>query len=67
MADVFAPMPLTLTPEMIRAVRDNPLTKVEDRDEWHTRLGWLICAYDVLIEARPQHPTPSHGTGGANG
>ena len=37
---------------MIRAVRDNPLTKVEDRDEWHARLGWLICAWDVLIEAR---------------
>ena len=46
-------MPLTLTPQMIRAVRENPSTSVQDWDEWHTRLGWLICAWDVLVAHRP--------------
>lgn len=45
-------MPLQLTPEMIRAVREDPSTSCENWEEWHTRLGWLICAYDVLLEAR---------------
>ena len=62
MSEVVVSMPLALTPEMIRAVRDNPLTKVEGRDEWHTRLGWLICAYEVLIEARRANCIPSQGT-----
>jgi hypothetical protein len=56
MSQVFVPMPLQLTPEMMRAVRDNQLTACQDMEEWHTRLGWLICAWDVLIEARPRPP-----------
>lgn len=46
---VFVTVPLNLTPEMMRAVRDNPLTSVENMEEWHTRLGWLICAWEVLL------------------
>ena len=42
-------MPWQLTPAMISAVRDADSTRIEDRDEWHQRLGWLICAWDVLV------------------
>jgi hypothetical protein len=42
-------MPRHLTPAMISAVRDADSTRIEDRDEWHERLGWLICAWDVLV------------------
>lgn len=50
--EVTVTMPLALTPEMMRAVRDHDTTSTEDRDEWHRRLGWLICAWDVLLEQR---------------
>jgi hypothetical protein len=50
--EVTIEMPLTLTPEMIRAVRDHDTTKAESWEEWHTRLGWLICAYEVLVATR---------------
>lgn len=50
---VTVQMPLTLTRSMIKAVMDDSTTKVEDIEEWHTRLGWLICAWDVLIQHRP--------------
>ena len=49
-------MPLALTPEMIRAVRDHPTTCSENWEEWRARLGWLICAWDVLIEHRLPPP-----------
>jgi hypothetical protein len=52
---VTVTMPVALTPEMMRAVRDNPLCQV-DREHWHARLGWLICAWDVLVEQRPPAP-----------
>jgi hypothetical protein len=55
---VTVQMPLQLTPEMIRAVRNDPLTSIEDKDEWHKRLGWLICAYDVLIAVRMEVKDP---------
>lgn len=56
MAEVTVAMPLALTPEMIRAVRDHETTKTEDRDESHRRLGWLLCAYDVIIHERLKEP-----------
>lgn len=54
--EVTVTMPLALTPEMIRAVRDHDTTKTEDRDEWHRRLGWLLCAWDVILEQRRNTP-----------
>ena len=51
MPDVTVSMPLQLTREMMTAVRTNELTALP-ADEWHARLGWLICAYDVLLEFR---------------
>lgn len=64
---VTVTLPAELTAEMIRAVRDHPTTAVEDRDEWHKRLGWLISAWDVLLQHRvaplppecPTYPTSS--------
>ena len=55
MADVTVTMPLVLTPEMMRAVRDDPLCQV-DGEQWHARLGWLICAWDVLVAQRLPAP-----------
>ena len=54
MKAVTVNMPLALTPEMVAAVREDPSTKAEDWDTWHARLGWLICAWDVLLQARPK-------------
>ncbi len=51
MAEVTVTMPVALTPEMMRAVREDPLCKVDDQ-QWHARLGWLICAWDVLVSHR---------------
>jgi len=53
MKSVTVMMPLALTTEMVAAVREDPTTKAEDWETWHTRLGWLICAWDVLLQARP--------------
>ena len=53
MSAVTVVMPLSLTPEMLRAVRDHPTTKAEDWETWHRHAGWLLCAWDVLVDARP--------------
>ena len=50
--EVTISMPLVLTPEMLRAVQEHETTKTDDREEWHRRLGWLMCAWDVLAEHR---------------
>ena len=47
-------VPLTLTPEMMRAVRCHATTESESQEAWYARLGWLICAWPVLLEARPK-------------
>ena len=59
--EVTVTMPMTLTPEMLRAVKEHDTTKTEDSDEWHRRLGWLLCAWDVLLEHRcsPTSEPPS--------
>jgi hypothetical protein len=54
---VMVTMPLQLTPEMIKAVRAHPTTSVEYKDDEHARIGWLLCAWDVLVENRP-HTAP---------
>lgn len=57
MADgVTVLMPLDLTPEMIRAVRDHKTTKTDDLDELNRRIGWLLSAWDVLVEHRVKQP-----------
>lgn len=47
--EVTVSMPLHLTPQMIRAVREDVLCSCDDKDEMNKRIGWLICAYDVLV------------------
>lgn len=49
--EVAVSMPLELPREMWKAVMSHHTTLVTD-DEYHARLGWLLCAWDVLIEAR---------------
>lgn len=51
MTEVTVTMPLQLTREMMEAVRHDPLCSVDD-ELWHARLGWLICAWDVLVQHR---------------
>ena len=51
MADpLLVTMPLHLTGDMLRAVRQHPTTSCEDKDTENTRIGWLLCAWDVLVE-----------------
>lgn len=33
---------------LLRDLRTDPTTAIEDRDEWHRRIGWLSCALDVI-------------------
>lgn len=49
-------MPVHLPTEFLEAVRKNELTRCDDADEMHKRIGWLICAYAVLIEAQCDEP-----------
>lgn len=52
MKPVTGTLPLALTADMLRAVRLHPTTSTEDKEEEHRRMGWLLCAWDVLIEHR---------------
>jgi hypothetical protein len=56
MEEVTVSMPLHLTHDLIKAVRNNDLTKCENKDEMNTRIGWLICAYDAMVEQRTKTP-----------
>lgn len=52
MAKVTVTMPLALTADMLRAVRQHQTTSTEDKEEEHRRIGWLLCAWDVLVAQR---------------
>ena len=52
--EVLVAMPLALNTEMIRAIREHETTKTDDRDEMNRRIGWLLSAWDVLVEFRCQ-------------
>lgn len=43
-------MPRELSRDMLRAVREHPLTESADRDKAMRDMGWLVCAWDVLLE-----------------
>lgn len=49
---VFVQMPIHITNELINAVRHDHLCECADIDDWHRKLGWLICAYDAMIECQ---------------
>lgn len=42
-------MPTELTAPMLRALWQDETTKCADKDKMYERIGWLICAWDVLI------------------
>lgn len=44
-------MPAKITAELIEAVRKNDLCACTDKDEMNKRIGWLICAYDAMVES----------------
>lgn len=52
-----APAPSMLAPEMLSAIRQHPTTCTDDPDEAHRRIGWLICALDVLKGLQPAADT----------
>lgn len=50
--EVTVQMPLHITHEMLLAVKSDPLTKYEDKDKMNHLIGWLVCAYDVMVKTR---------------
>jgi hypothetical protein len=56
---VMVTLPLQLPPEVLRAIRTHPTTMTEDKDEEHRRIGWLLCAWDLIVEHRARGVTPS--------
>jgi hypothetical protein len=54
---VMITLPVELPAEVLRAIRNDPLTSCEDRDEMNTRIGWLLCAWDIIRMQRLP-PTP---------
>ena len=52
MSEVTVQMPIMLNAELLRAVRTDPLCECEDKDEMNKRIGWLICAYDAMVDHR---------------
>lgn len=55
MQTVTVTLPLELTAEILRAVRKHPTTSTDDKDEEHRRIGWLICAWDVIVSCAPRN------------
>ncbi len=57
---------LTFTPELLDVLRNHPSTKVDDLDEWHRRIGWLVCVWDVIVEhqAAAASAAPTDASGG---
>jgi hypothetical protein len=49
---VMVNMPRHLTPELIKAVQENPKTSFDSKADGHHAIGWLHDAYDVMVEAR---------------
>lgn len=43
-------MPQELTRADFAALKADPTTGFKDADEQHARLGWLLCAWDVLVK-----------------
>lgn len=48
---VTVDMPLRPTKEMIEALKTDPTTSPCSMPEWHAKLGWFLCAYEVVMRA----------------
>jgi hypothetical protein len=58
MKPVTVNLPIELTTDILRAVRLHETTSTEDKEEEHRRIGWLLCAWDVILGHRE---TPADG------
>lgn len=54
-------VPYHITSDLIKAVRENDLTRCEDKDEMNLRIGWLICAWGVIVDKVTSPPEPPEG------
>lgn len=50
--EVTVVMPLVLTAEMLRAIREHPNTRCENKSDEHRSVGWLLAAWEIVIELR---------------
>lgn len=50
--ELFIVMPTELTAPMLRALWQDETTKCADKEKMYERIGWLICAWDVLVQTR---------------
>jgi hypothetical protein len=55
-AEITVTFPLNLPRDVLMAVRTDETTKTEDRDEMDRRIGWLLCAWDVMVNHRKFQP-----------
>ena len=49
-------IPVELPSSLLKAIREHPTTSHEDRDEMNQRIGWLLCAWDVIVETHGTTP-----------
>jgi hypothetical protein len=47
-------MPRFLTNEMLLAVKNHETTSTDNKEEAYKKIGWLICAWEVLVIHRGQ-------------
>lgn len=63
MSENMVLMPRKITAEMIKALSDDPTTQYSNAPGWYEKLGWLMCAWDVLVaqaeSARTAQPEPA--------
>ena len=52
MNEVTLSLPLRLGYREFQAVRNDPLCTCEDKDEMNVRIGWLICAYEAIVNSK---------------
>lgn len=53
---VYVRMPLNLTPELIKAVSENPKTTFPNNADRHQSIGWLLDAWQVMTDVQRNQP-----------
>jgi hypothetical protein len=58
-------VPVKLDRDILNAIRKHPLTSADDKDDENRLIGWLICAWDVIVQEsiRRQQSDASPKTG----
>lgn len=56
-------MPRRLTPAQLQAIARDPRTRFEDRTDHHHAVGWLLDAYEVLVEVATGASTSNPNAG----